>query len=284
MKDTRLHFTSCCFLEWLLPRSSPRRQAAVPQPHHASVERRHVLVTVPSHVIPPLPRCQPIPQRRRPAADAGNAVFFAVLTFVIVVLLHHAVAVAGGAVVVSRERCLGRVGFLDAASGRLRDRSEFFPIGRRRGLQLGPLCREGGNVKRRRRWGGVGSGDGPDAPDAESRGEDCGPRPDRAGGVAGEGVESQRHRLERHLEQVHFGTNTKGGRECKETKSGPFNLTDVMRRCWEQMPSTRPRLPHSTRGNLVGSKCGCTAPPRVFRSILPAVEQPIRAPSPLVCP
>ncbi|RRT58509.1 hypothetical protein B296_00023366 [Ensete ventricosum] len=193
MKDTRLHFTSCCFLEWLLPRSSPRRQAAVPQPHHASVERRHVLVTVPSHVIPPLPRRQPIPQRRRPAANAGNAVFFAVLTFVIVVLLHHAVAVAGGAVVVSRE-------------GPWSSRSwpRWLP---RRGIRTAARSR-------RRRWGGVGSGDGPDAPDAESRGEDCGPRPDRAGGVAGEGVESQRHRLERHFEQVHFGTNTKGGREC----------------------------------------------------------------------
>ncbi|CAL9171206.1 unnamed protein product, partial [Musa hybrid cultivar] len=220
-KDTHLHFTRCCFLEWLLPRSSPRRQAAVPQPHHASVKRRHVLVTVPSQVIrppPPLPCRQPIqlpasiPQRRRPAADAGNAVFFALLAFVVV--LHHAAAVAGGAVVVRRERCLGRVRFLHVASGRLRDRSEFLPIGRRRGLRLGPLGREGGNVKWRRRRRGVGSGsDGPDAPDAERRGEDCGPRPDRASGVAGEGVESQRHRLERHFEQVHFRNNTNAGSE-----------------------------------------------------------------------
>ncbi|CAL9110996.1 unnamed protein product, partial [Musa textilis] len=210
------------FLEWLLPRPSPRRQAAVPQPHHASVKRRHVLITVPSQVIrpPPLPCRQPIPlpasvpQRRRPAAEARNAVFFALLAFVVV--LHHAAAVTGGAVVVRRERCLGRVRFLHVASGRLRDRSEFLPIGRRRGLRLGQLGREGGNVKwrRRRRRGAVGSGsDSPDAPDAERRGEDCGPRPARAGGVAGQGVESQRHRLERHFEQVHFGNNTKGGRE-----------------------------------------------------------------------
>lgn len=190
--------------------ASPRRKAAVssvPQPDDATVQRSHVEASIPPQV-PPLalrPE-QPVPPpvffpRRRPRS---------LLDFAIVPL--HSRHADGAPVVVRLEPSLGCGYFGQVAISRMRDGGDIAPWRRRR-CRFRLVCRRGVNRRRWRRRGGGERGreeSGPEGPNPEAERRrsdgDC-QRPRRAAGDdgAGEGDELENHRVERHLEQVHFG-------------------------------------------------------------------------------